>query len=92
MLKIRQSYHGTGGKDGYKFKVYNEKGKKLGELNNLPSKCGNGDTVRINGELYIVTAEYDSDNPRHEKTEVIFYELEPYVFQPKFDLGNIIGE
>lgn len=91
MLKIRQSYHGTGGKEGYRFKVYNEKGRKIGELKNLPVNCGRGDVVSINGELYIVTAEYDSDNPRHEKTEVIFYELEPYEFKPKYDLGELIN-
>ncbi|MGM9986357.1 MAG: hypothetical protein ACI35O_03920 [Bacillaceae bacterium] len=90
MIKIRQSYHGTGGREGYKFKVYNDKGKKLGELNNFPVNCGVDDVVALEGELYIVTSEYSSDSPRHEKSEVYFYELEPYVFKPEFDLGNIL--
>lgn len=90
MIKIRQSYHGIGGKEGYRYNVYNSKGRKLGELKNLPVNCGIGDVVRLNGELFIITKAYDSDNPRHEKTEVVFYELEPYVFKPDFDLGVII--
>jgi len=90
LLKIRQSYHGTGGREGYKFKVYNDKGKKLGELENFPPNCGYGDVVRINGELYTMTAEYPSDNPRHEKTEVVFIELEPFKLEVKFDLGEIL--
>ncbi|WP_336124975.1 hypothetical protein [Niallia taxi] len=90
MLKIRQSYHGSGGRDGYKYRIYDDKGKKLGELKKLPVDCGYGDVVAINGELFIVTAEYDSDNPRHEKSEVVFYELEPYKLKPKYDLGKLI--
>ncbi|WP_352426970.1 hypothetical protein [Bacillus sp. FSL K6-2865] len=89
MIKIRKSYHGNGGKEGYRYRVYNDKGKKLGELQNLPSKIVGGDVVKIDGRLYIITAIYDSDNPRHEKTEVMFYDLEPYVFEPKYDLGVI---
>ncbi|MEM5009301.1 hypothetical protein WKH57_01140 [Niallia taxi] len=90
ILKIRQSYHGTGGKEGYKFKVYNERGKKIGELKDFPVNCGYGDIVKVNGELYTKTAEYSSDNSRHEKTEVVFIELEPYELKPKYDLGEII--
>lgn len=89
MIKIRQSYHGTGGKEGYRYKVYNDKGRKLGELKNVPVDCGIGDVVRINGELYEVVSVYDSDNPRHERNEVMFYKLEPFVFKPNYDLGEI---
>ena len=90
MLKIRQSYHGTGGKEGYIFKVYNDKGKKLGEIEKIPVECSIGDVVKLEEELYIITAEYESDNPRHEKTEVVYFELEPYEFKPKYELGKII--
>ena len=89
MLKIRQSYHGTGGAQGYVWKVYDGKGKKLGQLKNLPVKCGRGDIVSLNGCLYEIVKEYDSDNPRHNKSEVVYYELEPYEFKPDFDLGRI---
>lgn len=90
MLIIKQSYHGTGSKEGYKYQVYKPSGRKLGELKDVPTPCGYGDVVTINGEYYIITNQYDSKNPRHEKSEVVFYELEPYVFKPNFDLGNII--
>jgi len=53
--------------------VINVKNKTIGELENFPTNCGYGDVVRLNGELYIVTNEYDSDNPRHEKTKVMFF-------------------
>ncbi|PLS19481.1 hypothetical protein CVD28_03430 [Bacillus sp. M6-12] len=89
-LKIRQSYHGTGGKEGYKFKLYNNNGKKLGELKDVPSKCNVGNTVVINGELYIISHIYDSPNPRHERSEVMFYELKKYQYKPDFELGDVI--
>lgn len=90
MLKVRQSYHGTGGKDGYKYKVYNDKGKKLGELKEMPIDCRHGDVVSISGNFYSIEAQYDSDNPRHERTEVVFYELKPYEFEPRYNLGDLI--
>lgn len=89
-LKIRQSYHGTGGKEGYRFKVYNSKGRKLGELKNVPTDCNVGSVVQINGEFYIISNIYDSTNPREERSEVMYYELNKYEFNPDFDLGNII--
>lgn len=89
-LKIRQSYHGNGGKEGYKFKVYDNKGKKIGELRYIPTKCNVDDTVSINGILYIVLRIYDSPNPREERSEVIYYELMKYEFKPIYDLGDII--
>lgn len=89
-LKIRQSYHGNGGKEGYKFKVYNNKDKKNGELNDVPVNCHIGSTVIINGLLYIISNIYDSPKPREEKSEVMYYELSKYEFQSDFDLGKII--
>lgn len=90
MLIIRQSYHGTGGIEGYKFEVFNENGEKLGEIKDFPIDCRYGDIVRIGDALYTLKASYDSYNPRHEKTEVMFHELKPYVMKPKFDLGALI--
>ncbi|MCM3387268.1 hypothetical protein M3649_03865 [Ureibacillus chungkukjangi] len=89
-LVIKQSYHGTGSKEGYKWRVYTPSGKKLGELEYLPSKCGRGDVVSINNQLFKITKEYDSKNPRHEKSEVMFYELVPYKFEADYDLGLIL--
>ena len=90
MLKIRQSYHGNGGREGYKYKVYDNNGRKLGEISDLPISCGRGDVVKLNNDLYEIVSQYDSDNPRHEKSEVVFYDLEPFEFKPKYDLGEII--
>lgn len=64
--------------------------RQIGEIKDLPVKCGRGDVVNIDGELYIITREYDSDNHKHEKSEVVFYELENYVFKPDYDLGELI--
>jgi hypothetical protein len=89
-LKIRQSYHGTGGREGYRFKVYNAKGKKLGELKEVPVKCNVGHTLSIDGVHYIVSKLYESPNPRDEKSEVLFYELTKFGFVPTFDLGSIM--
>ena len=86
MLKIRQSYHGIGGAEGYVWKVYDTKGKKLGELERLSSYVEIGSTLRLDDDLYMVMNVYDSDNPRHEKSEVIYYELEPYTFYPDFEI------
>jgi len=89
-LKIRQSYHGNGGKEGYKYKVYDRKGKKVGELVDVPVRCHIGNTLSINGELYIISAIYDSPKPREERSEFIYYELNKYEFKPDYDLGNPI--
>lgn len=85
-LKIRQSYHGTGGIDGYRFKLYNEVGTKLGELECLPTNFSSGDTLYLSGELYIVVDKYDSTLKHEERSEVIYYELEPYKFEATYDL------
>jgi hypothetical protein len=89
-LLIRQSYHGNGGKEGYKFKVYDVKGKKLGELKVLSVNCNVGNTISINGVFYIILKIYDSPKPREERSEVIYYELNKYVFLPDFNSGDII--
>lgn len=90
-LKIRQSYHGSGSKEGYKFKVYDKKGKKLGTLLDLPSDCNVDDTVRVDGTLYIISKIHDSDNPREKRSEVIYFELTKYEFKPDYDVGSIIN-
>lgn len=89
-ILIRQSYHGTGGKEGYRFKLYDAKGKKLGELKDVPNKCNVGHTISINNVFYVISKIYDSPKPREERSEVIYYELNTFVFQPDFNLGEII--
>jgi sporulation protein YlmC with PRC-barrel domain len=89
-LIIRQSYHGNGGKEGYKFKLYDIKGKKLGELKNVCVNCNVGNTISINNVFYIISKIYSSPKPREERSEVIYYELNKYVFKVDFNLGEII--
>lgn len=89
-LKIRQSYHGDGGMEGYRYKVYDSKGKKLGELKKLPTELNIESIVLLNGKMYEIVALYVSENPGHERSEVMYYELKEYVFKPDFELGEII--
>ncbi|MFJ8528525.1 hypothetical protein [Bacillus sp. NPDC094106] len=91
-LKIRQSYHGAGGKDGYRYELYNNKEEKIGRLHKVPTSCRFGSTISINGIYYIISALYDSQNPNEENDEVIYYELKRYEFKPDFDLGEIIEQ
>lgn len=90
MLKIRQSYHGTGGKDGYRFEVYDNVDCYLGDLKDFPIDVDYSDVVQIGEELYILLDSYDSDIPWENRFEVVYHLLEPYEFKPKFDLGNIL--
>lgn len=86
-LKVKKSYHED---EGYKYKLYNSKGKKIGELRNFPFACQYVDTtVLINGEMYIIDGIYESKNPKEEKKEVVYYELLEYEYRPHFDLGEI---
>lgn len=89
MLKIKQSYHGKGSNNGYKWRVYDDIGRKLGELPHFPI-VSIGDTVVINGETYEVTSCYDSEKSYHQKSEVHFIELKEFKFIPQYDLGEII--
>lgn len=89
-LRIRQSYHGNGGKEGYRYKLYDSKGKKLGELKDVPVSCNIGNTISINGIIYIISNIYDSPKPREECSEVIYYELNNFDFKPDYDLGEVI--
>ena len=79
-----------GGKEGYRFKVYNNKGKKMGELHDVPINCHIGSTVIINGLLYMISIYTILQSQEKKKSEVIYYELSKYEFQPDFYLGKII--
>lgn len=83
-LRIRQSYHGNGGKEGYRYKLYDNKGRKLGELQDVPVNCHVGNTLSINGDYYIISHIYDSPNPREKSSEVMYYELNS--FEPDYVL------
>lgn len=88
-LLIRQSYHGEGGKEGYRYKVYNHKKIKIGELQYIPPTCYTGNLVLINEQLYRISNYHDSEKAREINSEVIYYELQRYIPEPDYDLGKI---
>ncbi|MBF0793373.1 hypothetical protein [Mammaliicoccus lentus] len=82
-LKVIQSYHGTGGREGYKYeveKLIEETGEYMfiGELKSFPL---NEQIVELNGIAYEIVKEYDRDElPTDEENEVLVYELERYTY------------
>lgn len=82
-LKVIQSYHGTGGKEGYKYEVekfIEETGEYtlIGELKDFPL---NDQIVYLNGIAYEIVQEYDRyELPTDEENEVLVYELERYTY------------
>ena len=88
-MEIRQSYHGTGGKDGYLFEVFSDQGLKLGTLDDLPHGVSVGKTVEINHTLYIVDDYHEPQTEEAEKYEVIIYRLKLFSYEPDFNLGLI---
>lgn len=82
-LKVIQSYHGTGGKEGYKYeveKLIEENGKYIfiGELKDFPMY---EEIVELNGIAYKVVNEYSREElPTDDENEVIVYELEKYTY------------
>ena len=91
MLKIKQSYHGTGGREGYKYEVYDGEDEYLGEIEEFPLFWSHQETVKINDKLYIVEQSYDSDLPHEEVEEVVYHILREFVGEPDDDLGGIKG-
>lgn len=82
-LKVIQSYHGTGGKEGYKYeveKLIEETGGyvPIGELKDFPMY---EEIVNLNGVAYKVVNEYSREElPTDEEYEVVVYELERYTY------------
>lgn len=83
-MKIKQSYHGTGSKEGYLYQLYRTE-KTIEEIELLPCEVNIGSILEIENEHYRVTKVYDCEiSP--EEDEVIWFELEPYAFQADFVL------
>lgn len=88
-LKVIQSYHGTGGKEGYKYeveKLIEETGGYvlIGELKDFPL---HEEIVELNGIAYEIIKEYDRDElPTDEENEVLVYELEKYTYPTFYKL------
>lgn len=85
-MRIKQSHHGTGGRKGYKYRVYDDYGRYHGQLNDVPIECRVGSTIKIDERVYKVKSIYKPEALIYKKDEVVFYELEEYVFKPDFDL------
>lgn len=84
MLKIKQTYHGTGSAEGYRYRVY-KNNRKIGDLKKLPRTMGYGSIVKINDQLYQVIKEYDC-NKKYSKLETVWYELIEFEFKDYTDL------
>lgn len=82
-IRVIQSYHGTGGKEGYKFQVEKRIKKSdkyvfIGELKDFPMY---EEIVELNGVAYKVVKEYSREElPTDEEYEVVVYELEKYTY------------
>jgi hypothetical protein len=84
VLKIKQSYHGNGGKEGYRFLLYNND-IELCSIKNVPVEVYYGATLEIGGSIYYVDKIYDCEKSP-EEDEVIWYELEPYEVDFKLEI------
>lgn len=84
MLRVVQTYHGTGSREGYKYvleKYIPERSKyiEIGELEDFPLYFEK-EIYIINGIEYVVDKYYDvNDTPKDEDDEKMIYELVKYV-------------
>lgn len=86
MLRIVQTYHGTGGSEGYKYvleKYITELFEyiKIGELEDFPFPVYFEKEIFIfNNTEYIIDTFYDvNDTPEDEEVEKVIYELIEYI-------------
>lgn len=83
-MKIKQSYHGTGSKEGYLYKWYKDNGEIM-ELVTLPTEVHTGSILAIEDNYYKVRKIYDCEiSP--EELEVVWFELDRHVFKADFNL------
>ena len=88
MLRIIQTYHGTGSYEGYKYileKYIPELFKyiEIGELEDFPLYFEK-EIFTLNGIEYVVDKHYDvDDTPEDEEDEKMVYELVKYVENKK---------
>lgn len=83
-MKIKQSYHGTGSKEGYLYQLYRTE-KIIEEIKLLPCEVNTGSILEIENAHYRVKKVYECEiSP--EEDEVIWFILEPYAFQADFQL------
>lgn len=88
-LIIKQSYHGTGGSNGYKYEISNSVENIVGTIKDLPLEVTYRSVVKIDNFLYKVISIYDSEEPADKGNEVIFYGLQKFEFKNYFELGKI---
>ncbi|UXU70169.1 hypothetical protein [Mammaliicoccus sciuri] len=82
-LRVIQSYHGTGGKEGYKFQVEKFNGNireyvYVGELKDFPIDQR---MVELDGVEYEIIDVYDRNElPKDEEQEVVVFVLAEYTY------------
>ena len=74
-LIIKQSYHGSGGKEGYKYKVLNSDYKFIGWIDNFPINH-ESHLFEIRGVFYTSMYEEEDNTPDGEKYEIVYIHLE----------------
>lgn len=76
-LIIRQSYHGSGGSDGYRYRVLDSEYNSLGWVHNFPV-FHEQDIFEFFDKLYVSTYEEDDCTPNGEKYEITYIYLKEY--------------
>lgn len=74
-LIIRQSYHGSGGKEGYRYKVLNSDYEFIGWIDNFPINH-ESHLFEIRGVFYSSIYEEEDNTPNGEKYEIVYIHLE----------------
>lgn len=74
-LIIKQSYHGTGGKEGYKYKVLNSDYEFIGWIDDFPINH-KSHLFEIRGVFYTSMYEEEDNTPIGEKDEIVYIHLE----------------
>lgn len=74
-LIIRQSYHGTGGKEGYRYKILNSDYEFIGCIDDFPINH-ESHLFEIRGVFYTSMYEEEDNTPNGEKDEVVYIHLE----------------
>lgn len=80
-LVVRQSYHGAGGSDGYKWEVW-QFDEVVGYLKDFPSSINYDTVCQIDGVFYIVTDIHDGTSEQDIIDEVSWFTLERWTYTP----------
>lgn len=76
-LIIRRSYHGIGGREGYRYRVLGVDMQSLGWIHDFPLNH-EGEVFKIGDKFYESMYEEDDNTPNGEKYEVSYVYLKEY--------------